>query len=413
MIDCTITVFKQVWSRCNDFCYLGPKNAHVIGVRAAECRSLWPSKDFFSGVRLLCMFFWHETIQCLSRARSTDNGKRPWLLVQFKSCSREKWFPSSVYPNFYEPKNHSEMSQVSWETWVAWVPNHWETHLKAIRKLFVIILARAVPAEVFHFNMCCNQKPCHLGKCYLSLCWVLGWKMDKKNQHSWNPEKPAFEAVPGPLWIAAVLALVQVTDTGNHAFCMPLGLRDSSWCWDWTSNPGTWGHVGARFPLRGRYCTDLPLSSFRFIAKSTMAWLSKPIHDYLCFFDLPIIALIFSLGLTLCLACFLLARTAELWPSAWPYIARRHDVAMANHGKAFSAQFPACCSAASGLSALMAFLVTYLPLPLHPAALHAVQGRSVMNVRPPPGGPIAETITTSMMLNLGVAHRSCLKPFPT
>lgn len=46
------------------------------------------------------------------------------------------------------------MSQVSCKTWVAWAPNHWETHLKAIRKLFVIILARAVPAEVFHFNMC-------------------------------------------------------------------------------------------------------------------------------------------------------------------------------------------------------------------------------------------------------------------
>lgn len=54
----------------------------------------------------------------------------------------------------FDPTNHSEMSQVSWETWVAWVPNHWETYLKTIGKLFVSILARAVPAEVFHFNMC-------------------------------------------------------------------------------------------------------------------------------------------------------------------------------------------------------------------------------------------------------------------
>jgi len=57
-------------------------------------------------------------------------------------------------PKNFDPTNHSEMSQVSWETWVAWVPNHWETYLKTIGKLFVSILARAVPAEVFHFNMC-------------------------------------------------------------------------------------------------------------------------------------------------------------------------------------------------------------------------------------------------------------------
>ena len=53
------------------------------------------------------------------------------------------------------------------------------------------------------------------------------------------------------LRIASVLSLVQMTVAGNHAFFMPLGLRDSSWCWDWTSNPGTWGHVGVRFPLGG------------------------------------------------------------------------------------------------------------------------------------------------------------------
>lgn len=47
------------------------------------------------------------------------------------------------------------------------------------------------------------------------------------------------EAVPGQLWIA-VLSLVQVTDSGNHAFCMPLGLRDSSWCWDRNTSNMTW-----------------------------------------------------------------------------------------------------------------------------------------------------------------------------
>ena len=43
------------------------------------------------------------------------------------------------------------------------------------------------------------------------------------------------------------------------------------------------GACRGSIPPRGRYYTDLPLSSLRFIAKSTMAWLSKPIHDYFCF----------------------------------------------------------------------------------------------------------------------------------
>ncbi len=55
--------------------------------------------------------------------------------------------------------------------------------------------------------------------------------------------------------LKALLCKVAVMLKGNfkarRAFLKPLGLRDSSWGWDWTSNPGTWGHVGARFPLGG------------------------------------------------------------------------------------------------------------------------------------------------------------------
>ena len=38
-----------------------------------------------------------------------------------------------------------------------------------------------------------------------------------------------------------------MTWSSGHALCLSMGLRNSSWGWDWPSNPGVWGYVEVRF----------------------------------------------------------------------------------------------------------------------------------------------------------------------
>ena len=89
-------------------------------------------------------------------------------------------------PTIASPQIHLQMGQFHRKRLDFLGPNTWETYPKSVGKSFVITLARAVRAEVFHINMSWT-KTIWLGQVLLKLTQRFGMQNQQnitKNQHS-------------------------------------------------------------------------------------------------------------------------------------------------------------------------------------------------------------------------------------